>query len=121
MKCNLLRETLTSLKDNGKSTEDVKWCGTRFVSFTWSKFAEIAEKTDYDDDYGAQEVAKDLMIVGDNWWLEREEYDGAEGWEYKEMPIIPNGFIDLKRLTYNPERGRGWQTLSEAHEEVQDD
>ena len=29
-------------------------------------------------------------IVGDNWWLERDEYDGAEGWEFKVMPIKPN-------------------------------
>ena len=32
----------------------------------------------------ALEVAEDLVVVGDNWWIERHEYDGNEWWEYKE-------------------------------------
>lgn len=30
-----------------------------------------------------------LKIVGDNWWLERHEYDGAEWFEFKTLPQKP--------------------------------
>ena len=29
------------------------------------------------------------MVVGNNWWLERHEYDGSEWWEYKQFPVKP--------------------------------
>ena len=31
-------------------------------------------------------MAEDLVVVGDNWWIERRDYDGSEWWEYKEKP-----------------------------------
>lgn len=55
--------------------------------------------TDYDESYGATEVADDLIIAGENWWLERHEYDGAEWFEFKEMPLKPENKIDLKAIT----------------------
>ena len=44
---------------------------------------------DYYDGFGGQ------MLYGNIWydngtWSERGEYDGAEWWEYKEVPAIPN-------------------------------
>ena len=29
------------------------------------------------------------VAVGDNWWLERAEYDGSEWWEFKTIPKEP--------------------------------
>jgi len=26
-------------------------------------------------------------VVWDDWWVEREEYDGSERWNFKELPI----------------------------------
>jgi hypothetical protein len=34
-----------------------------------------------------------LEIVGDDWWLERHEYDGAEWWEYKTKPSMPESIV----------------------------
>jgi len=85
---NLLKETLNVLKENGKSAKDVSWCGDDNYSFSWDVFKEKAN-TDYDSGYGGSEVYIDLLIVGDGWWLERHEYDGAEWWEYKEQPVKP--------------------------------
>ena len=97
---NLLKETLGILKDNNKLESDVKWVGNDTHKTTWNKFKEIAD-VNYDDGFGSAEVAVDLLIVGDNWWLERSEYDGNEQWEYKELPKEPDNIIELKRLTGN--------------------
>lgn len=86
---NLLEETIEFLEENGKKPKDVKWVGDKTVFFEWKHFEKIANK-EYDSGYGSQEVLRNLLVVGDSWWLERHEYDGSEWWEYKEMPIKPN-------------------------------
>lgn len=74
--------------------------------------------TDYDNSYGATEVADDLIIVGENWWLERHEYDGAEWFEFKEMPLKPEDKIDLKAITVIQAKklgfdvSCGWESLN---------
>jgi hypothetical protein len=41
---NLLEETLKVLHENGKSEEDVMWCGSEeFGWFTWEDFKELAK------------------------------------------------------------------------------
>ncbi len=82
---NLLIETIEALTMAGKSFNDVRCvCGNDFV-ISPARFKELADTT-YDSGFGAPEVATDLKIVGDNWWLERKEYDGAESWAFKTMP-----------------------------------
>jgi len=86
---NLLKETVEVLKANGKKPEDVKWCGSsKFGWFSWSEFTRVAD-VEYDNGFGASEVAIDLVIVGKDWWLERGEYDGSEWWEFKTLPSKP--------------------------------
>jgi len=99
---NLLEETLTKLEMNGKSEKDVKWVGdiksgyinSHIRSFsgvkTWSEFKKIAKNIDYDNGYGGVEISENLVVVGDNWWLERHEYDGSEWWEFKTLPKKEN-------------------------------
>lgn len=96
---NLLNETINILERNGKTLDDIKWIGTKedaewgyYASDTYeipiSKFLELADE-EYDDDFGGVEVNLFLVIVGDDWWLERSEYDGAEKWNFKTMPKRP--------------------------------
>ena len=84
---NLLQETLECLQENGKSPKDVLWVGSSNGEYaiSWGNFSKIAD-FEYDDGYGGQEIVSDLVIVGDTWWLERGEYDGAEWWEFKTIP-----------------------------------
>ena len=77
---NLKLETLTDLKMHGKTAEDVRWVGTRERKIPLDVFWKEADRT-YDDGFGGAEVNECLMVVGDDWWLERHEYDGAEWWE----------------------------------------
>ena len=98
---NLLEETLEELKNNSLTEDDVIWAGSVDHRISWSRFKVLANK-DYDSGYGGQEVCKDLLVVGKEWWLERHEYDGSEWWEYKKYPtenlekeaFIPSVFRD---------------------------
>lgn len=89
---NFLEETLTAIRDCSYTTDDVDYvtywnhelserCATSFEQFTTQ--ANFV----YDEGFGSNEIALHLYIVfKDGSWLEREEYDGAEGWAYKSAP-----------------------------------
>ena len=112
---NLLEETLKELKDNNKSPSDVMWCGSEeFGYFKWKDFETIASWTNYDGGYGGQEIAKDLLIVGKRFWLERHEYDGSEWWEYKTLPQKPKTKTKPVRFTSDD----SWSSLLEMHQPV---
>ncbi len=49
--------------------------------------------------YGGEEVATDLLVVGEDWWLERHSYDGAEWFEYKTMYQKPTKELELFAIT----------------------
>lgn len=85
---NLKNETLEVLAEHGKNAASVMWVGTEGFTIPTDDFWKLADKT-YNDGYGAPEVATDLIVVGEGWWLERHEYDGSEWWEYKEHPSCP--------------------------------
>ena len=95
---SLLQETIDTLKENEKTPEDVVWVGSvAFGSFNWAEFTKLAN-IDYYDSFGSQEIAKDLLVVGKDWWLERHEYDGSEWWEYKDYPKQPDKRIPTTLL-----------------------
>lgn len=96
----LLQETIEELKDHGKTPKDVRWCGkTAWAEndyakeekyyFTWEEFAEVSN-FEYEGGFGIKEILLDLVIAGDDFWLERHEYDGAEWWEFKTLPSRPD-------------------------------
>jgi len=90
MKKNLLKETLEVLWEHGKKPEDVKWCGKPEYGWcTWDEFCSVAKDIEYDSGYGTAMIAENLLIVGEDWWLERREYDGAEWWVFKTLPVKP--------------------------------
>lgn len=95
---NLLNETKEILKENNKKIEDIKWIGCKNFYVDTEDFIKLSD-TFYDADYGSPKVVEDLLIVGDNWWLERHEYDGSEWWEYKSIPIKPERKEKIKALT----------------------
>lgn len=84
---NLLKETLQCLDTNGKSPSDVKYVVSFQLVTDWKSFERNANFY-YNNGYGHNEISLNLKIVGDNWWLEREEYDGSEWWEFKTKPYL---------------------------------
>lgn len=110
---NLLEETLNDLKESDKTSEDVHWVGSRDGKYaiSWQEFEKIADD-EYYDGYGGQEVATDLVVVGDDWWLERHEYDGAEWWEYKTMPIRLEDAVPFSKVI---DRSAPWRDLTDIN------
>jgi hypothetical protein len=86
---NLLAETVQALTKAGKCPNDVEFVSTVDGSLTWDQFASAAKDVEYDSGYGINYISTFLKIVGDEWWLERYEYDGSECWEYKNKPKMP--------------------------------
>jgi hypothetical protein len=105
---NLLEETIEVLKYKGKSPEEVLWVGDAKISFSWKEFSEKARLITYDNGFGVQEIRDLLMVVGDNWWLERYEYDGSEFWIFKTYPHRPeSGKPSAEYLTSQSEKYPG--------------
>ena len=94
---NLKNCTLNVLKQHNKLPSDIKWVGCTSFKIPIEEFWKIADR-EYDGGYGGVEVAEDLIVVGENWWLERHEYDGSEWWEYKELPQEPEKILSVPTL-----------------------
>ena len=94
---NLKNATLNILKQHNKFPSDIKWVGCPSFKIPIKEFWKLADRQ-YDGGYGSQEVAGDLIVVGDSWWLERHEYDGSEWWEYKELPKEPEKILSVPTL-----------------------
>lgn len=105
---NLLQETLDVLEKNGVDQSQVLYCAILGPDsfwqeqepfyFSWQEFKELAD-FDYDNGFGGHEVNSKLVVVGNNWWLERGEYDGSEWWEFKTLPEKPLKYQKPKTLT----------------------
>ena len=106
---NLLKETLTILVRNHKQLTDVEWIGGKDFEIPIAEFISLAD-TEYNNGYGSPKVATDLIIVGKDFWLERNEYDGSEWWDFKERPQRPSHLKSITRLI-----GDGYETLSELN------
>jgi hypothetical protein len=111
---NLKTETLRMLNDNNKTWSDVRWIGhgDGSIKLHPDYFLEIADR-EYNSGYGGQEVNTALVVVGDDWWLERCEYDGSEWWEFNTIPILlPNAQFG-KSVFINPEEYEDdWSIMS---------
>lgn len=109
---NLLQETIEILKINGKEPKDVEWVGNDIYTISWKEFEKIAD-IEYDSGYGAQEIASDLLVVGKGFWLERSEYDGSEGWDFKSFPQKNKLSKPFHYVKVDENRGTsiGWETI----------
>lgn len=106
---NLLSETINIIEEHGKNESMVEWCGTSKVYFDWETF-KILANVEYDSGFGSPDVATDLIVAGDDWWIERHEYDGSEWWEFKKLPKKPSEFKAPKKLI-----GGMWDSLAEIN------
>ena len=102
---NLLNETIEVLKTNGKQETDVLWVGRNYYSWTENKNVAYKSTWDdfclkanfyYDNGYGGNEIPMDLIVVGKDFWLERQDYDGYEWWEFKTLPTEPEETRELE-------------------------
>jgi hypothetical protein len=110
---NLLEETKRILQKTGHTLSDIVWVGCEDYRIEIDQFIELADVV-YDDGYGSEEVATDLLVVGADWWLERHKYDGSEWWEYKTIPQMPEEVRSVDRVVATDRWGG---TLTRINEE----
>lgn len=109
---NLYDETVSILEQNGKTMEDVVFIQGDNFRITWDNFVSLAKETNYDSGFGAPEIASDLVLAGNGFWLERGEYDGSEWWEYKEMPTPVRRTETVESLSIVGSQ-IGWESLED--------
>ena len=96
---NLFAELELVLAQNGKIWSDVRAVGSADGFIDLVRFKQLAEATDYDNDWGLYEVPLDLRVELDDMVLVRREYDGKEWWEAVKFRLVNlNRELDVKRL-----------------------
>lgn len=118
---NLLQETLEAIREAGKQPSDIVFIGSRTTGYqcSWDEFKALAD-VDYDCGFGAQEVASDLEFVfSEGSRLERQEYDGSEGWRFVGTFIPPANSKPIHRLTVVGTDKVGWCTLHDLNADLE--
>jgi hypothetical protein len=100
---NLLQETVEFINGIEQKTEDIIFIGSENSghSCTWAEYEILANRR-YDNGFGGQEVATDLIIVfsdGTRMW--RNEYDGSEWWAHFPPFKAPTEAKPIKKLFVN--------------------
>lgn len=99
---NFLRETDEMITSVDKTWSDVVYIGSEDYYISVATFVEIAD-VEYYSGYGSNEMPRDIIVVfSDGSWLERWEYDGAEGWVYKSV-------IDYSNAKQLPIKAEGYK------------
>jgi hypothetical protein len=82
-------EIIDTLKKYNKTVNDVIFVTDSKHYCHFSDFLNTIKNYTYNDSWGIPYINLNLKIVGEDWWLERGEYDGSEWWEFKTMPTKP--------------------------------
>ncbi len=118
---NLLHETKDALRRVGRNYADVRWVGSKHgvYAIDWAAFVKMAD-FEYDSGFGSQMVATDLIVVGDDWWMERYEYDGSESWSFVTMPTKPVNPVSFPSVNVEDVGRIGWCQIEEIIEELEE-
>ena len=94
---NLLYDAEVILKNHKRSLKDILWVGgftldeyhfpKEKVRITLEDFMTKAYEA-YSCGYSKEEINIGLILVGKDFWLERQTYDSIEWWKYQEIPKI---------------------------------
>ena len=110
---NLFDETRHLIADLGYCPGNIIFIGSEQSGHccTWDEFGQLANE-EYDEGFGAQEVAHDLIIVfSDGFMLVRGEYDGSEYWEDRKPFKMPENKQPITCLFARI----GWEDLAEIN------
>ena len=111
---NLYIETMEKLRVYNKSYKDIVAIQGYDFAIDVDDFFALAKNINYDDGYGTAHIATDLVILGEDWWMEREEYDGSENWKFRQKPKLRTTTRKVSSLGGNEEM---WPLLKEFVEE----
>ncbi|MFA5366009.1 MAG: hypothetical protein WC325_12575 [Candidatus Bathyarchaeia archaeon] len=88
MATNFRDELIEALEGHGKTIFDIKWAGNEDFKIP---LEFILKNADFEYS-GCFEVDMSLLIVGDDWWLERETDFKQSCWAFKTLPPEPKCF-----------------------------
>lgn len=115
-KSNLKQETIKAIEDSGHTPDQIIFIGSEQSGHrcTWEEFCILADR-DYDNGFGGQEVARDLIIIfqdGHKMW--RAEYNGSEWWRYSTPVNIPEEVHPINTI-FAQDKGSFWCSLAELN------
>lgn len=96
---NFKNELIEVLKAYNKTIDDIVWVGYDDGEIDLKSFLDNID-FEYDNGYGGISISLGLMVVGNDWWLERYEYDGSEWWDFKKYPKRPEKIKYSHRIRY---------------------
>ena len=102
---NLYNEVIKKLTEYEYTVDDILTIVCEKFNVSLENFLDVAKKTEYDNGFGAAQIAEDIKILmKDGSWFERREYDGAEWFEHV-VPPTPHRvwkyIFRLKSSCYN--------------------
>lgn len=102
---DLLSATLGALDHYGRAPSEVLWVGSDNgkLAISWVEFEALARDVSLEDESigydGDSVVPWDLVIVGDDWWLELHgDYRAATRWALKTKPVRVSSAKPFHRL-----------------------
>lgn len=107
---SFLEETKLIMRYANVTPDRIEWIGSADGTMVtdWNTFQKLSD-FEYDSGFGSCKIPGDLIIVGDNWWLTRSEYDGSESWEFHQKPGAPKANA---RPILNSFKGDMWPTMA---------
>lgn len=97
---NALEELKEVLEKNNKTTDNIIAIRVILESPKNDDIAiytlEDLKDVNYDDGFGSQNLYG-IILLDDNDWLERVEYDGSEWWECRRNPHLNDDLLDLEK------------------------
>ena len=110
---NLYDETVEVLESHDKTIDDIEYIGSSETKINTNKALELMKETNYDNDFGGQEIADNLMIKGNGFIMTRGAYDGSEWWDYMQLDTpLPQVERDIKSFKVNL---GCWRSLEEIN------
>lgn len=103
---NYAEETIKVLSSYNYTIDDIDWIGNETFIIPIHEFFDIACHTNYNRGYGRPVTPGDIIIMmKDQTWFSRWEYDGSEGWEHHKPYLKPTltAHVWTKSFNYQDE------------------
>lgn len=95
---NLAEETVSVLKVDGYEPSDISFITLYDEGINIGEFFAYAKRTLYYAGYGHAEIPPFVIMMADNSWYERREYDGKEWWHHVTAPCRPTEWVHIEEL-----------------------
>ena len=95
---NFKKEILDTLKINNKTTKDIEWLGFNdcVIENDIENFLSLAD-IGHEVGFGCPTIDDSFLIVGKDWWIEVDDYDGYQDLVFRTKPSKPEKTIKVNK------------------------